>query len=133
MKQLLLVFSVFSATASAEWTSVNGHLLKDNLKESGRHVAWFLPPTIDNGQVILFEIHIFKDLQNGIPGVTPVHDSYINVWKINGGASLNFIEQIRFFRNQSAVHTIPTSNSPQPIEKSTLEDYHNHLVCVKNN
>ncbi len=133
MKKLLLVLSVFSVTATAEWTSVNGNLIENNLNESDRHVAWFLPPTIDNGQVILFEIHIFKDLQNGIPGVTPVHDSYINVWKVNCAAGLSFIEQIRFFRNQSAVHTIPTSNSPQPIEKSILEDYYKHSVCVKNN
>ena len=130
MLRLILFSLLFLCNNTfAEWTSLNGKTIQDNLRSEDRHVGWFLPPINRGDKVILYEIYILKEIQDGIDGVIPVHDSYVNIWNIDCAAGVNHIDQIRFLYQQAVVHSISTSNSPRPIEKPTLENYYQHSVC----
>tara|TARA_A100001011_G_scaffold77718_1_gene80017 strand:+ start:451 stop:981 length:531 start_codon:yes stop_codon:yes gene_type:complete len=130
LRRLALLFLLFFSTNTfAEWTSVNGRTIEDNLKSQDRHIGWFLPPINEGEKVILYEIHILREVQHGIDGVIPLHDSYVNVWNIDCATGVNHIDQIRFLYQQNVVHWISTSNSPRPIEKPMLESYDQHSVC----
>ena len=130
LQRLALLFLVIFCTSTfAEWTSVNGRTIKDNLKAEDRHIGWFLPPINEGDKVILYEIHILREVQHGVDKVIPLHDSYVNVWNIDCAAGVNHIDQIRFLYQQTVVHSISTSNGPRPIEKPMLENYNQHSVC----
>ncbi len=132
MKYFSVILAVaFFSDCMADWVSSNGQTRKENFQASNQHVEIFLPPSIDGAYRILFEIYMFKTLQEGVPGLIPPYDSYINVWKIDCDHQIHRIDQIRFMYNESPIHTLSTKNQMDPIETSTREIYKNHSICTR--
>ena len=60
LRRLALLFLLFFSTNTfAEWTSVNGRTIEDNLKSQDRHIGWFLPP-INEGEKVPSITSVFE-------------------------------------------------------------------------
>ena len=124
-----LIILIISTTTFAQWTSVNGKARSENFKIQGKHVEFFLPPEKSEKLIVLFELHSFEMPQEAIINMTPPHDSYINVWEINCENLSHEIKQIRFFFNQTAVHTLTTEGDSSVFDTARRKIYKEHGIC----